>query len=132
MSAFARLLTRIRDQIATSDKEEFVAGFREGKEGGIIPDPDAFLMRRIGWLAGRWSRAEEELEASRAESVDRICAAIKDVREVETKNSKLQEQRLIDIIKHWRERALGAEWMCHELGHTIVPGQINFTEGKPN
>lgn len=108
MSALASLCTRLRDEVVASDTEEFEAGLREGEEGEIV-SPQAPHMRRVGWLVGRYRRLEGELERARAEAVDRIQAAIADVRGEAQKRAKSEELRMLEIIKDWRERALAAE-----------------------
>jgi hypothetical protein len=80
------------------------------------------------WLD--WVSCRRRLKAAQIQSAERIRAAIADVRKQADERRKVDERHMLDIIKHWRDRALVAEGMCKELGHTIVPGQIEFTDGN--
>lgn len=93
-----------------SDQELYDEGYGAGRAGKPPLDGQwGSLFWRFGWLWGRNAGLRAEVEEVRGQTVDRICAAITDMREQAAKRRKDDEARFVEIIKDWQERTYAAE-----------------------
>lgn len=106
------------DDDRQSDQKPYEEGYDTGRAGTRPTDEqwNSSTFWRYGWLWGRIVNLHEQIKEARAETyearaetVDRIHAAIDDVRVQAAKRRKEDEEHFIEIIKEWQERTYAAE-----------------------